>query len=357
VVLTNDGSGNFTQQIYNGRIDITNYSQSVYADFDNDGKIDRVQATSFISNSRLMFRDVTSFTFMKQVCHQPGETRIVDYDRSNRTDWSFWNPVTGDWKRLTNVFQEGPQASEETVNWGLGSHGDIPTPGDFDGDGVTDRAVYRNSTGQWYIRKSSDTSWFVLPFGLTGDKPVAADFDGDTITDIAVWRPSDGNWYFWYMGTQQFAVVHFGMDGDKPVPADFDGDFTTDIAVYRPSNGAWYYLKSTNGDFVATQWGIDTDIPLPADYDGDGKADLTVYRDSGHVSYILRSYNSTVSYFWYGLTGDVFQVGDYDGDYVSELAVYRPSNRSWWMANMPVWGLFVYGADGVIPTSSLVRVE
>ncbi len=357
VVMTNDGSGNFTQQIYNGRIDITNWSESVYADFDNDGKVDRIQASSGISNSRLMFRDITSFTFVKQVCDQPGETRIVDYDRSNRTDWSFWNPANGDWSRLTNVFQEGPQATTETVNWGLGSHGDIPTPGDFDGDGVTDRAVYRNSTGVWYIRKSSDSSWFVLPFGLTGDKPVAGDFDGDTITDIAVWRPSDGNWYFWYMGTQSFAAVHFGSDGDKPLTADFDGDFKTDVAVYRPSTGVWYYLKSSNGEFVATQWGISTDIPLPADYDGDGKADLTVYRDSGHVSYILRSYTGSVSYYWYGLTGDVFQVGDYDGDYISELAIYRPSNRSWWMANMPVWGLFVYGADGVIPTSSLVRVE
>jgi hypothetical protein len=357
VVLTNDGTGNFTQEIYNGRIDITNWSESVYADFDNDGKVDRIQATSYISNSRLMLRDVTSFTFMKQVCDQPGETRIVDYDRTDRTDWSFWNPVTGDWSRRTNAYQEGPQTSEETVNWGLGSHGDIPTPGDFDGDGVTDRAVYRNSTGVWYIRKSSDTSWFVLPFGLPGDKPVAGDFDGDTITDIAVFRPSDGNWYFWYMGTQQFSAVHFGADGDKPLHADFDGDFKVDVAVYRPSTGVWYYLKSTNGEFVATQWGISTDIPLPADYDGDGKADLTVYRDSGHVSYILRSYTGSVSYYWYGLTGDVFQVGDYDGDYVSELAVYRPSNRSWWMANIPVWGLFVYGADGVVPTSSLVRVE
>jgi len=45
----------------------------VYADFDNDGKVDKMLATSYISNSRIMLRDVTSFSFIKQVCDQPGE--------------------------------------------------------------------------------------------------------------------------------------------------------------------------------------------------------------------------------------------------------------------------------------------
>jgi len=49
----------------------------------------------------------------------------------------------------------------------------VPVPGDFDGDGRSDIAVYRPGSGVWYILKSSTnfTSAVIYQWGLSGDVP------------------------------------------------------------------------------------------------------------------------------------------------------------------------------------------
>lgn len=58
------------------------------------------------------------------------------------------------------------------------------------------------------------------------------DFNGDNISDIAVYRPSNGTWYI-RDGATNYRGVQFGISTDKIVPADYDGDGKTDIAVFR----------------------------------------------------------------------------------------------------------------------------
>src|SRR5690606_23559433 len=147
---------------------------------------------------------------------------------------------------------------------------------DFDGDGMSDLAVWRPSDGVWHVSRSGDGGYNSLQFGggVFGDVVVPGNYDGDRHTDYAVYR--GGQWYIRRSADNTVQVVNFGVATDLPVAGDFDGDGRTDIAVWRASNGVWHILRSSDGSYTSFQFGLNGDKPLVADYDGDGKADAAI---------------------------------------------------------------------------------
>ncbi|HEX6124354.1 MAG TPA: hypothetical protein VFZ23_03200, partial [Pyrinomonadaceae bacterium] len=78
-------------------------------------------------------------------------------------------------------------------------------------------ALWRPSTGEWFILRSEDTTFYSAPFGTNGDIPAPGDYDGDGRFDVTVFRPSAATW-FSQRTTAGTLIVQFGVVGDMPIP-------------------------------------------------------------------------------------------------------------------------------------------
>ncbi|MGC2234656.1 MAG: choice-of-anchor Q domain-containing protein [Pyrinomonadaceae bacterium] len=242
-------------------------------------------------------------------------------------------------------------------SWGL--PGDKLAPADYDGDGKTDVAVWREAEGNFYILNSANGTLRQENFGLTGDILSVGDWDGDTKADLAVYRAGAQS-FFYYRGSLNnpsgsVTSIAWGISGDLPQRGDFDGDSKADAAVFRPSNNVWYILQSSNTSVRYDYWGISTDKFVSADYDGDAKTDLAVFRNG--VWYIKQSSNNQPRYEYFGLSTDTLVPADYDGEGKADVAVFR--NGVWYIkqsmnGNVSIAN-FGLGGDAAVPGAYIIN--
>ena len=265
-------------------------------------------------------------------------------------DLAVWRQSTGYWYVMGGT---GSQAT--SYQWG--GSGDKEVPGDYDGDGKTDFSVFRASNGTWYVTRSSDNSNFAYTFGQTGDIVAPADYDGDGKTDVAVYRA--GNWYIQRSSDQTFVGIAYGSSSDIPAPADYDGDGKADLSIWRSADKTFYTLKSSTNYTTSETATMPqaSSAPVSADYDGDGKADYAIRYNSDWI--IRNSSSGTVQTAvpWYSASDTAVQ-NDYDGDGKVDIAVWNAASGNWYIRQSSLngqlrqvqWGGIVNGtADIPVP--------
>ena len=83
----------------------------------------------------------------------------------------------------------------------------IISGGDYNGDGTSDIAVFRPSSGLWAIKGITRAY-----FGSSSDLPVPADYNGSGVDRIGIFRATSGLW-----SVQDLTRIYYGSNGDRPV--------------------------------------------------------------------------------------------------------------------------------------------
>jgi len=139
---------------------------------------------------------------------------------------------------------------EQIVRWTRQSG--LPVVGDFDGDGMSDLATWKNGmlTISYASSGFSTIAQQPIPLNFTGvrTRPVAVDIDGDGIDDLGFWVPDNGvpstkkaaDWYFILSGGislaehSTYTAVHYQFGSSVGLPLTGTFAATTTTGVYPP---------------------------------------------------------------------------------------------------------------------------
>jgi predicted RNA-binding Zn-ribbon protein involved in translation (DUF1610 family) len=308
------------------------------ADVDRDGDLDLVTAEMHQSSDpdevSVYRNEGGGLTWTQQVVGTTGahNLRIADIDADGDIDivGVNWHESAADGAAVT-----------------LWRNGLPPTPGppptghraDFDGDGVADIVVYRSTTGEWFIRRSSDQGLTYVAWGCPacGDLPVPAPYTTRDRADVAVYRPTTGEWFIRRATDTGLTHIPWGCPacGDVPVPAPYTMRDRVDVAVYRPTTGEWFIRRATDAGLTHIPWGCPTcgDLPAPAPYTTGDRADVAVYRSTTGAWFIRRATDTGLTHIPWGCPacGDVPAASPYTTGDRADITIYRPTTGAWFI--------------------------
>jgi spore coat protein A, manganese oxidase len=244
----------------------------VSADYDGDRQEDFAVYRKSVGTWWILYNS-TGLWSSRQIGGVDFEPAPADYDGDGKADvavsrrgiYTIIRSSGGDEETTETVYDRPP----------LSNHNDINVPGDYDGDGRADPAILHDPNPPevheepriWIINFSRTQQTRTFTFGEEDDVPVPGDYNGDGRTDIALWRPQTRTWHIIENLIDGAALVarevQWGLEGDKVAPGDYDGDGKTDLAAWRPSDGIWYILNSSTDEPTYTHWGLRSDIPIP----------------------------------------------------------------------------------------------
>lgn len=284
-------------------------------------------------------------------------------------DWNDPQMKQATW-RIRVSAGEAPQV--RTVVFGM-TRGK-PVVGDFNGDGVSDVAVFID--GEWFIDLNGNGVWdqgdLWAQLGHAEDQPVAGDWDGDGKADIGIYGPA-------WVGDDQALrhepglpdpdnvqhaarkknlppephtapldprtmqrtaqgtiradlidhVFAYGQKEDQALVGDWNGSGVDTIGVFRA--GRWQLDIDGDGRIGAGdtsfQYGQHGDRAVVGDFNGDGVDDIGVYRNGQWYLDLNgdRQLDDRDHILQFGEPGDVPVVGDFDGDGKAEAGVFTPN--------------------------------
>lgn len=189
----------------------------------------------------------------------------ADYDGDGDVEPAWYRESDGSWfiqGQTTVQFGNGPSALPGAGNAITENDYDFPVPADYDGDEKADLSVFNPWTGSWRVRSSIDgtVSTVIMNGSQSMAMAVPGDYDGVGHAQRAVYGPN--GWFVeGHASPDLFGAQIEGVsDTGFPAPADYDGNGTTDFSYVDWNTSTWQTKDAPASVFVNVGGG---DLPLP----------------------------------------------------------------------------------------------